>query len=143
MQVVLPMDIVSIQGDGYHLFIKIKIGRKAFRMLVDTGASRTVFDSTDIALKLPHIELSNADQLSVGLGSSGIAGKIAMMGNLSFKGLKINKYTTMLLDLSHVNDSYKGLGLEPIDGVLGSDLMHELAAIINFYDSTITLSKQK
>jgi hypothetical protein len=123
--------------------MKIRIGRKSFRMLVDTGASRTVFDATEISGKLPQIELNEAERLSVGLGSSGIAGKIAMMGNLSFNGLKINNYTTMLLDLSHVNASYSELGIEPIDGVLGSDLMHELGAIINFYNETITLNKRK
>ncbi|MCB0819922.1 MAG: clan AA aspartic protease [Bacteroidetes bacterium] len=139
MKVIIPMDIVSIQGDGYHLFIPLKIGRKKFRMLVDTGASRTVFDLSRMLERIPDLDAVDAERMSTGLGASGIAGKIARIGNLSFNGLKINNYHTMLLDMSHVNESYSELGLAPVDGVLGSDLMHQLNGIINYGKGSLTL----
>lgn len=142
MKVTIPIEVLSIQGDGFHLFVPIKIGRKKFRMLVDTGASRTVFDIGRIAAKLPEIEMEQAEKLSTGLGVAGVAGKVAELGTINFSGIKRKNYTTMLLDLSHVNTSYAELGFEAIDGVLGSDLLHAFGAVIHYKKSTLTLSKK-
>lgn len=111
-------------------------------MLVDTGASRTVFDLSRMLERMPQIEAVDAERMSTGLGASGITGKIARIGNLSFNGLKINNYQTMLLNLSHVNESYSELGLAPVDGVLGSDLIHQLQGIINYGKGSLTLQKK-
>jgi len=45
----------------------------------------------------------------------------------------------VLLDLSHVHDAYKSLGLPPFVGVLGSDILMEFEAIIDFKKLTLTL----
>ena len=39
--------------------------------------------------------------------------------------MKIKNYQTVLLDLSHVNNSYSQIKIKPIDGVLGSDILHK------------------
>ena len=46
--------------------------------------------------------------------------------------LKIKNYKTILLDLSHVNNSYKQIKIKPIDGVLGSDILHKYKAVIDY-----------
>ena len=45
-------------------------------------------------------------------------------------------YKTILLDLSHVNNSYEQIKLKPVDGVLGSDLLLKYSAVID-YDKKI------
>ncbi len=35
-------------------------------------------------------------------------------------------YQAVVLNMEHVNQSYPMLGQQPIDGVLGGDLLHEL-----------------
>lgn len=40
----IPLQILPIENDGFHLMIVVKINRKNANLIIDTGASRTVFD---------------------------------------------------------------------------------------------------
>ena len=44
----IPINIISIEGDGFHLIAGGRINDKVARFVVDTGASRTVFDKDRI-----------------------------------------------------------------------------------------------
>jgi hypothetical protein len=48
----------------------------------------------------------------------------------------------IVLDLSHVNKSYEMIGLKPIDGVIGSDLLMKLKARIDFLAKTLKIYYQ-
>ena len=55
----------------------------------------------------------------------------------SIKKIKIGEieildYKTILLDLSHVNQSYEQIGLKPVDGVLGSDILLKFNGVIDY-----------
>jgi hypothetical protein len=138
MRYLLPLEITSIQGDGFHVFTNLKLGRKKLRLLVDTGASRTVFDLNRIQQRFPDLELQEIDRLSTGLGASAVPGKSAELVGLSLGDLKLTYYQTMILDLSHVNKSYTELKLPQVDGVLGSDLLSRFKAVIDYQKSLIT-----
>ena len=49
---------------------------------------------------------------------------------LKFDTLEIENYHALVLDLRHVNESYKMLKLPVIHGVLGGDLLKKLKAVI-------------
>jgi predicted aspartyl protease len=137
---VLPIQITDIQGDGFHLMIDVKVKRKKLRMLIDTGASRTVFDENRMKFHFPELELVLLDRLSTGLGTNNLQGNFTMLSSLKLDKHRVNNYKAVILDLHHVNESYKQIGVQQIDGVLGSDLLKELNATINYKDSTLTLS---
>lgn len=139
----IPLEIISIQGDGFHLMISVKMGRKKLNMLVDTGASRTVFDLTELLKKDPNIELLDLDRLSTGLGSKSVPGKLVELKKLYLGGIVINDYPAIVLDLSHLNESYRELKLPSVQGVLGSDLMMEYSASINYRKKILTLKDNK
>ena len=40
----LPLKLLIIEGDGFHIMLHAKINGKKAAMLIDTGASKTVFD---------------------------------------------------------------------------------------------------
>ena len=40
----LPFQLLDIEGEGFHVMIKGKINGREANFLVDTGASRSVFD---------------------------------------------------------------------------------------------------
>ena len=44
----VPLTIIPIENDGFHLMVEGFINGKAARFLIDTGASRTVFDQERI-----------------------------------------------------------------------------------------------
>ena len=45
---IIPIDKLLIEDDGSHLLVKAKINGKIARLLIDTGASRSVFDTEKI-----------------------------------------------------------------------------------------------
>lgn len=140
---ILPIEVNAIQGDGYHAFVEIRIGRKKLRMLVDTGASRTVFDEDKISEIIPNENFETIEQLSAGLGTSSAPGKSTIIPNLRLGELKLRNYETVILDLSHVNVLYRSIGLPELVGVLGSDLLLKFHAIIDFGEKTMVLKTSK
>jgi predicted aspartyl protease len=136
---ILPIQITDIQGDGFHLMIDVRVKRKKLRLLIDTGASRTVFDEGRMKLHFPELELSLLDRLSTGLGTSTLQGNVTLLSTITFNNHQIKNYKAVVLDLHHVNESYLQIGVQKIDGVLGSDLLKRFNAVIDYGNSTLTL----
>jgi hypothetical protein len=56
--------------------------------------------------------------------------------------LVVSEIDVVLLDMSHVNESYLRLGLPALDGVLGSDLLHRYNAVIDYESAVLRLKKK-
>jgi len=131
----IPLELMNIEGDGYHLMIEAEVNGKAVRMLVDTGASKTVFDKTRLqSLMMEGAEefYEDLEQLSTGLGTNSMQGQVAELDTFKIGNVLIENYPVVVLDMDHVNQSYSMLGDRGIDGVLGSDLLKEYDAVIYF-----------
>jgi hypothetical protein len=139
----VPLELLSIKDEGYHLFIKMKVNRKEVRMLLDTGASRTVFDVSSLKAIHDKVEMEANEDPATGLGSNTVENFVAFLDVINIGGLKIRNYQFGALDLSHVNESYSRIDAAPIAGVFGSDLLYMCKAIINYKDMMVTLEKPK
>ena len=139
MTTIVPIKIISVGGDGFHLLTKIYINGRVANMIIDTGASKTVFDQNRIEKYVADKDFDTHTTLSVGLGSNKIKSKLTILKTIKIGDLKIKNYTTVLLDLSHVNQSYKELGIKEVDGILGSDLLEEYKAVIDFQKKIVKL----
>lgn len=128
----IPINIINIEGDGFHLIAEGMINNKPARFVVDTGASRTVFDKDRILNYIDNPEFNEKEGISAGIGGTDISSFIFNIEELSFGDLKINGYQAVAMDLSNVNNSYAMLKLPPVDGVIGGDLMKKYQAIINY-----------
>ena len=128
----VPINIINIEGDGFHLIAEGMINNKPARFVVDTGASRTVFDKDRILNYIDNPEFNEKEGISAGIGGTDLSSFIFNIEELSFGDLKINDYQAVAMDLSNVNNSYAMLKLPPIDGVLGGDLMKKYQAVINY-----------
>jgi predicted aspartyl protease len=131
----IPLELMNIEGDGYHLMIEAEVNGKTVRLLVDTGASKTVFDKTRLQLLVEegadeHYE--DLEQLSTGLGTNSMQGQVAELDSFKFGDVEIKDYPIVVLDMDHVNQSYDMLGDRGIDGVLGSDILKKYDAVIYF-----------
>ena len=131
--------VEEIEKKNYHLFVGIKIGKKSSRLLIDTGASKTVFDKQLVLKFVKQNKLKANKTKSVGLGTSEVETKIVTIKELQFGTMKVKKLEIAVLDLSHVNDSYKQIKLPKIDGVLGSDFLMKYNAVINFPQAMLKL----
>lgn len=139
MKISLPLQLLNIEGDGFHLSVKIMINGKAANAILDTGASKTVFDKTRLARFLKKEKLTEHDRMSTGLGTSSMQSQVVELKKLSLGKLDIKNYNGVVLDLSHVNLTYETIGLKPIDAVLGSDILQQFKAIIDFNKKTLSL----
>ncbi len=130
----IKLEILAIEDDGYHIFIEASINAGKARLLIDTGASRTVFDAERIKAFLPGGDHNfvKIDKLSTGLGTNTMESHTVVLAELGLGETILNDYPTVVLDMEHVNQSYRMLGFAEIDGVLGGDLLHELKAVIDY-----------
>lgn len=143
MAIKIPLRLLNIEGDGYHLQAKAKINGKAALVIVDTGASRTVFDKTEIKRYLKTEAIAEHDRLSTGLGTSSMQSHFVVLGSFQLGKLKIENYDAVILDLQHVNQTYSAIGFSPVAGVLGSDVLVSMKAVIDFRKRTLTLHPPK
>jgi len=67
--------------------------------------------------------------------------KKVIIDKIQIGEIKIANYNAAVLDLSHVNESYEKLGIEPIDGVLGSDILCDYNAVIDYEKKELSLVK--
>ena len=129
---ILPIQILSIEEDGYHLMMKAHINNKKACLLIDTGASKTVFDIERIKKFVDDSEFELNEKLSTGLGTNSMQTHTVIIKKIQFRDISIHHFKAILLDLTHVNESYSKLDLPVIDGVLGSDLMIQYHAVIDY-----------
>ena len=130
----VPIEITHIEEDGFHLMVTVMVNGIPARMLVDTGASRSVFDkdSIDKFFTDDKPDFEENEQKSTGLGTRDMQSQALYLDELKIGELVIRKYPAVVLDISHVNFSYEELGLPSIDGVLGSDILMKYGARIDY-----------
>ena len=128
----VPINIISIEDDGFHLIAEGLINGKSARFVVDTGASRTVFDKERILDYIDNPEFNEKEGLSAGIGGTDISSFIFKLEELSFGELSVKDYQAVAMDLSNVNNSYAMLKIPPVDGVLGGDLLYKHKAVISY-----------
>jgi hypothetical protein len=114
------------------------------RLLVDTGASRTVFDLERVRNFLPEEALiEKLDKLSAGLGTNTMESHALVLRKLKIGEFSLKKFPVVAIDMKHVNESYGMLGMEPVDGVLGSDLLQRYGAVIDYTRNRMTLRHKR
>ncbi len=134
------MELCRIEDDGFHLFVRARVNGMPARLLVDTGASRTVFDLERVQHFLPEeAPIEKLDKLSAGLGTNSMESHSLVLQKLKIGEISLKKFPVVAIDMKHVNDSYGMLGMEPVDGVLGSDLLLRCRAVIDYSRLRLTL----
>ncbi|MBK5284059.1 MAG: retropepsin-like domain-containing protein, partial [Bacteroidia bacterium] len=129
---IIPFHLVPLDDDGAHLVVDASINDIKIKLLIDTGASKTVFDRKRMRALMSGKRFKKNHALSVGLGTNKMKSHYAMLEKFSIGELELKNFQTVLLDLSIVNKSYTALGLSPIDGVLGGDILNQYGAEINY-----------
>ena len=66
----IPIQLLDIEGEGFHIMIKGMIHGKEASFLIDTGASRSVFDPKTISSFIDDLHFEKKEGLSAGLGIS-------------------------------------------------------------------------
>lgn len=140
----IPLEIIQLQPDGFHTLIQIRLLDKTFKMVVDTGASKTVFDKTTLlGAGVIESQLQRTNVLSSGLGTNGMESYFVHIPLATIGDWQIKNFDFAVLDLSSINYAYHQMKLEPIVGVLGGDILHAYSAVINYRTATLKLNNRK
>ena len=127
----IKLDIIEIEKHNFHLFIELNIAEKQCRLLLDTGASKTVFDTEKVLRFVKEVKIKANESKSVGLGVSAMETKVVNLKKVQIGKLSIKKMEVAVLSIAHVNTTYQILNIPEIDGVLGSDFLMKYAAVID------------
>lgn len=137
---ILTIEKFIIPPVGLHIHIKIFLNNKVARFVVDTGASQTVIDKNRAEHFIPGGIHRKLDALTAGIGTNTLESQAVIIKNIRIGELKIKNYELILLDLQHVNESYKTMGFKEIDGIFGSELLDKYSAVIDFKKAQLKFS---
>ena len=74
MEFPVPIRFVEIEKSGVHIAISGFVNGNLANILIDTGASQTVFDKNRIHLFSDQTKFEKAEKLSKGLGTDSMEG---------------------------------------------------------------------
>ncbi len=136
---IIKLKLIRIDSYGCHLSLNGKINGKKAHLIIDTGASQTVFDKNRITEFLGHDVFEKVASLSSGLGTNSMESHLVKVPGFKIGKLEIVNEKMILLDLTHVNQSYEMMKLKPIDGVIGGDMLRKYKARIDYEKKELTL----
>ena len=128
----VPLQLLDIEGEGFHIMVKGTIHGKEASFFVDTGASRSVFDTKTIAAFIEDLHFEKKEGMTAGVGSSDLESATFHIDQLSIGALEIQDYEAVALDLENIHEMYDKLCLPHIDGIIGGDLLSHHKAAINY-----------
>ncbi|MGN6178635.1 MAG: retropepsin-like aspartic protease [Mucilaginibacter sp.] len=138
MRIYVPLQIISLNADGFHPLVDITLNGKPFTLVIDTGASKTALDKDLLLSADKKISLNTNESLSTGLGTNTMQSYTAMVDDFCIGDLKITGFEVAVLDLSTINIAYAQMGHPEVLGVLGGDLLMRHKAVINYGKKTIS-----
>jgi hypothetical protein len=139
MRYKLPLEILEIDPGNFHLLLTSKFSSGENGVwVIDTGASKTVFDKNAITL-IQSIAEETEDLHSASGGLAPVETQQAHLKPLSFGRLKIESLEVSLLDLNHINELYDKAASRKICGLLGGDFLHQHKAVIDYRRQRIIL----
>ena len=143
MKTIIPIDVVTLgDGNSYHLFVSGFINDQKYDLLIDTGASHTIFDATLIP-EIPPEEMEEHEILSTGIQAGELKSGIGRIKIFELGDLKRVDWTVVLINLTHVNDMYGKFTDKRVAGLIGSDFLLKHFAIIDYKKKTLLLRNIK
>lgn len=136
---ILPIEILELEEDSYHLFIKAEFQNKTGELVIDTGASKTVFDRNFIIDDILEFQTRENEITSSGINNEIEDIEFVTINQIKLNDFVIKNFKTAIMDLSHINSIYKKFGNKFIAGLIGSDFLFKYNALISYKDSQLIL----
>jgi hypothetical protein len=140
---VIPIKLIELDNQSFHLLIEASINDIPLNLIIDTGASRTVFDKKILEGSLNGREMEMHDIQSAGIMADQIDSKMAIADVFRIGDLELNGYSVIMIDLDAINKLYLKVAGKKIHGLLGSDFLLNMKAIIDYEKLVMILRKSK
>ncbi|TCD11148.1 hypothetical protein EZ449_06540 [Pedobacter frigidisoli] len=136
----IPLKLINLQDDGFHLLVEVVVFKEKHFAVLDTGASRSVFDKSLIEQHLSET-LNVSDEISAATLFTTTTTIQATIPEIKIGPLKIKNYETVAFDLQSVSETYQQFGHPPIISILGGDILMKHRAVINYDKMILRLYK--
>ncbi|MEC3878811.1 aspartyl protease family protein [Parapedobacter sp. 10938] len=141
--VTIPLTLLNLQDDGFHLLLEVIVFGHPFKAVLDTGASKTVFDKTTVEGHLhKDMVLKHTDMVSTGLGTTSMQSFILNVPDLQIGDFHLKHHEVAVLDLSTINFAYEQLAVDPVIGVIGGDILTRYGGVIDYRKNTLKLRQR-
>lgn len=135
----IPLELVSIDPNGTHLLLDVTINHKPLKLVLDTGASRSVFDLDYLKEIEPDLIFKEEEATSAGVGAINMKSYTVVVENFGIGKHKMKNIELAAMDLAAVLQSYEKIGAAKIHGVLGGDILLKGNAIISYANRELKL----
>lgn len=113
-----------------HFEIKASINGINGSFILDTGASNSCVGFE--AIERFNLKVKDSEIKAVGAGSSDMLTQISTSNDIKVGKWKKNRVPLILFNLSHVNNGLINHNADPVDGILGADILKKGKAIIDY-----------
>ena len=128
----IPFQLLDIEGDGFHIMIQGRINGKEANFLIDTGASRSVFDFATMSEFIDDPQFQRKEGITAGVGSSDLESSTFNIESITLGNLEIKHYQAVALDLENIHETYEKINLPKIHGIIGGDVLATHKTVINY-----------
>ena len=139
MKIKVPLKIIELEEGNFHLIVVgIFEDGETVNWVIDTGASKTVFDKT-LSEKYTILDDETEEVHSAGIGEKPLETSAGRLKKFHLGKLKISSLKVAILDLSHINDLYSKATDLKIGGLIGSDFLLKYKAVIDYRKKKLIL----
>ena len=131
---------LSVNSLG-HFETEIVINGIKGNFIIDTGASGTVINDSDI-LMFNLTTLSDDEDKAAGLGTTTLHVQKSKGNEITLGEFTIENWEVGIIHLGHVNEALETKGSGNINGVIGADIMNTFDAVIDYKDKALYLKKK-
>jgi hypothetical protein len=129
-----------VNNEGYHLMVTGVVNGYDMHLLIDTGATLTVFDINRTRTVFPMMNFQVYNKFFMGIGASDIQTFCTSIDQISFNTFSIYNKNVILIDMTDLNTAYAVYDLPRIDGIVGGDILKEYKAVLDYGQGILTLS---
>ena len=137
--ITVPIEILKLEEDSHHIFVRGNFNEKKCLFLIDTGASKSVLGRTFLESHLEDLVTEASEEKTSGLGTNDMQSATSKIQSIKIGDWEIREHTVAILDLKHVEIAYQKKDHTPPDAILGSDLLLKGKALINYGKLSLTL----
>ncbi len=136
----IPLQLLELEPHSYHLLTQVTINNSlSGLMIIDTGASRTVFDYQTLVKVVDNLQ-NMTDTVTSGINAMVTDCYSATIPNLVIDTFCNTNFETVLMDLQHIINLYQQFHPQPILGLIGSDFLIRHSAIIQYHKPCLILT---
>lgn len=130
---------LSVNSLG-HFEVDGSINSVKAKFILDTGASGTVINETDIS----HFNLQTVttdDDKAAGLGSTTMTVQKSKGNRIELRDFVIEDWQVGIIHLGHVNEALENKGSAQVNGVIGADILNRFEAVIDYGTASLYLRR--